>query len=368
MSETGERLRDLFTEIAPPIDVEEIVRTTRAPARLRRGWQIAVAAAAGVLVGGIGTFLLFSGAPKVDDSAMSAPAPSTTAVPPTTVSPVTTSGVSGVSAVPGGWCGIGSPPESVAPSAGESVAWAPDGSKWGIWTFPPNAGPNFELRQHLPDGSVVPHPAPAIEDFDLPPWTLQGLEGVGEMWPGDLEITADGQVWLSNSVGWGWGPIISGVLRYDPESSTWENIEMVPGRTVPVNGIEATCDGSLWVLVIDWTPGDDGLEGWWLAHIDAEGVITRIDVDLLPGTVPEVVFAEFPDAVDGPPAVIRADDRAVWVTNGLGFPTVGRGVFSGVARYDGEKWTRFLDGELVGELTLNDDGTATTDGGVLIEP
>jgi hypothetical protein len=152
---------------------------------------------------------------------------------------------------------------------------------------------------------------------------------------------------------------------------TWENIEMVPGRTVPVAGIEATCDGSLWALVVDWTPGDDRvvLEGWWLAHIDTRGVITRIDVDLPPGTMPEAALRcswspfcpEDPEVVDGPPMVIRADDRAVWVTNGTGNPTLGSFVFSGVARYDGEGWIRFLDGELVFGLTLHDDGTATAD-------
>jgi hypothetical protein len=149
-------------------------------------------------------------------------------------------------------------------------------------------------------------------------------------------------------------------LRYDPESSTWENIEMLPGRTVPVSGIEATCDGSLWALVIDWRWREDGgelLEAWWVAHIDADGVVTRIDVDLPPGTPAEAA----PGRSDGPPMWISADDRAVWLANGPGVPTLGSFVFSGVARYDGAQWTRFLDGELVALLTLYDDGTATAD-------
>ena len=49
------------------------------------------------------------------------------------------------------------------------------------------------------------------------------------------------------------------------------------------------------------------------------------------------------------------------MSNGPGLGTVGSFVFSGVARYDGEAWTRFLDGELVGWLTLHDDGTATAE-------
>jgi hypothetical protein len=90
--------RDEAEALAPPIEMEEIalerigsgwVRPVVDRARPRRGWLVAIAVAAGVLVVGMGAFFLFSGAPTVDDAAMPAPAPSTTAVPPTTAPPAT---------------------------------------------------------------------------------------------------------------------------------------------------------------------------------------------------------------------------------------------------------------------------------------
>ena len=63
MSETGERLRHLFVEIAPPIDMERIVRATRVPVGAGRGRLVAGAAAVVLLIG-MGSFLLLGGSDR----------------------------------------------------------------------------------------------------------------------------------------------------------------------------------------------------------------------------------------------------------------------------------------------------------------
>lgn len=87
MSETGDRLRDLFTEIAPPVDLERIVHTTEVPARTRRDWVVAVAATVVVLVGGAASYLVFGGSDGPAEVADGSPATVTTysdTIPPST--------------------------------------------------------------------------------------------------------------------------------------------------------------------------------------------------------------------------------------------------------------------------------------------
>lgn len=58
MSETGDRLRRLFEEIAPPVDVRGAMASRAAVVGVRRGWLIAGAAAGAVLLLGFAGWLL----------------------------------------------------------------------------------------------------------------------------------------------------------------------------------------------------------------------------------------------------------------------------------------------------------------------
>jgi hypothetical protein len=77
MSETGRRLRALFEEIAPPIDISQVVAVRRAGRERPRGWVIALAAAVVVLLGGGGWLLLIRGGSQPEGT--SQPAVTTTA-------------------------------------------------------------------------------------------------------------------------------------------------------------------------------------------------------------------------------------------------------------------------------------------------
>jgi len=94
MSETGKRLRSLFEEIAPPIEMGAIMAAPEAQPR-RRGWLIAAAAAAFTLVVGVAGWLLVAlrdGGPVTSGPGPSATSPTTTVTTTTSATSLPTQG------------------------------------------------------------------------------------------------------------------------------------------------------------------------------------------------------------------------------------------------------------------------------------
>jgi hypothetical protein len=52
-----------------------------------------------------------------------------------------------------------------------------------------------------------------------------------------------------------------------------------------------------------------------------------------------------------------ADDDAVWLAQGIGIASESHGDFEGVFRFDGETWTQYLTGEVIGAIAVTHDGT-----------
>jgi hypothetical protein len=97
MSEIGERLRALFEEIAPSLDLGRVMTADRGQPRPRRGWLIAVAAAVVALLAGGGWLLLLRGRSEPD--ATSAPPVMTTHAESTTTFEETSTSATGEAVV-----------------------------------------------------------------------------------------------------------------------------------------------------------------------------------------------------------------------------------------------------------------------------
>jgi hypothetical protein len=338
--------------------------TVSRPIRYRPA--LVMAAAAGIAAV-VGTAIVLSVRPWAGgDAADLVPDTPPVVVPPTGTEPLNTL------PSPDAWCEPGVAPLS-GPDDGdpEDAAWGPDGSRWEI-VDPPESG--SELRRTHPDGRVVSYPMPPqAKDFGTPDWPSPEVEPTLYA-PFDLEVGADGAAWLVATMGPATSEgLSSGLLRFDPGRWSWEEVPIAIDTasgggaffTPGVTGIEATCDGSLWVLVAEtnaWEPPE--AQTWFLALIAADDV-TRIPFDLGPGTLPEPETLDewYEDVVPALPGLILADDRAVWLAHGNGLWNYATAddvqVFPGVVRWDGERWTRYLDGEVVLDLVLHDDGTAT---------
>jgi hypothetical protein len=117
---------------------------------------------------------------------------------------------------------------------------------------------------------------------------------------------------------------------------------------VPAHDLATTPKGDLWIILGHWfedskdrlAEGKPEME-WALAHRDvATGEWSVFDEDL-----PE-----------GVPFAIFADDDAVWLAQGYGIVSESHGDFEGVIRFDGETWTQYLTGEVIGDVAVTPDG------------
>jgi hypothetical protein len=240
------------------------------------------------------------------------------------------------------------------------------------------------LRRTLPDGETILYPLPPGA-FDLGAPDFEGRVGGGtttvvpvpesalttgaDLGPYyDLEVSADGLVWISGDGYFG------ALWRFDPDAWIWERVDLGTGQgtlagevlALPLSagGIEATCDGSLWVLRAVFHLG--GTEDWSLAGIGPDGSMAEFEPDLPAGDLPDAAALGLSgtDAArvqiePGAPCGIVADNRAVWLFDGEHWGSIYEPqVFGGVVRFDGTTWTRFLDGEVVWDLSLADDGSA----------
>ncbi|MFH2072773.1 MAG: hypothetical protein ABIJ75_07990 [Actinomycetota bacterium] len=221
MSETGDRLRELFTEIAPPIDVERIVQTAGTPARQRRGWLIAVAAAAAVLVVGVGTSLLFGGSGGPADIA-NEPLSTVTTFPEET----TTSAPAGTTTTMPESGPVAQVTLDTTPLSGEWFGTKPDtGGLIVVTTDMIWDGEAFYLLTRLGFGDYV-----VWRSVDGVAWERYetiaeaGALGITGVWSGPTElVSADGRLIAAGNANG------RATVWVDDGSSPWRGIDVGPG-------------------------------------------------------------------------------------------------------------------------------------------
>jgi hypothetical protein len=160
----------------------------------------------------------------------------------------------------------------------------------------------------------------------------------------EIAVTGDGDVWASSCEDVDSPNHLGEVIRYDDAKGAWEVVR--PWRpeedSWPIL-LASTPNGDLWVMLnVDFQYGEEQPweKPWVLAHRDGtSGEWTAFEEDL-----PE-----------GGPGVMASDDEAVWLAQGEGYPL--QGGFDGLTRFDGENWSHYLSGTMVGDIAVAPDGT-----------
>ncbi len=179
------------------------------------------------------------------------------------------------------------------------------------------------------------HPIVAIR-FDGEEAGILGVDVLPErVWPMSVAATSDGQLWVS-AVESGYVPTAEGeslVAHFDGQ--VWETVRPLgPDVDVAAWSLAPGPDGTLWASLLGLPAGgrfesylanNDG--GDWTLHETEE--LDALNLRVGPGG--EVWFAGG-DTEDGAPG--------------------------GVVVFDGQAWTRYLEGEWIGPLAVAPDGTA----------
>ena len=189
-------------------------------------------------------------------------------------------------------------------------------------------------------------------------WTM-----VGE-WPFDggyLRVSDRGEVWALDHIGWGF----FGVHRF--VDGVWREEEGSPPIARATTGADVGVDGTFWGIRDLYEGRDllfrfDGTE--WTTFEPPDGSLTDVAMRELAkdGWVPD----DLQRSRWGEPHV--APDGSLWVPSRLGVmdpdPALGGGHRSvcgpgidGVARFDGETWSRFLQGRCVEVMDIAADGS-----------
>ena len=294
--------------------------------------------------------------------------------------------------------------------AGRIVA-GHDGGTWFLsWT----SGGFFRLG----DDKTHEHKLGQVEDFEVAPdgtvWEIArpadgGLPRLlsydGERWTRSrpmedrilihsVDIAPDGTPWATWSEGPSWSPTHVGSMGSDG----WERLGTVPEDVWPAQVI-LTGAGDLIVLS---TPSaepapvrasryadgtwHDVMDGFGVATIGADGVIWLLPQDEVPkgeeddylsnGTLVRYEGAErrewgrdagvpvFYFHYRWPHDLEVAPDGSLWVTYTLGPEPLEPPDCEGVARFDGETWSRFLTSHCVMDMEIASDGSVWVNGWV----
>jgi hypothetical protein len=179
-------------------------------------------------------------------------------------------------------------------------------------------------------------------------WTATELPRTSLItWPRALAVEPDGTIWMGTPGDWGIRP---GLVRWTPDGG-WEQV-VVRGATeqVAIFDIAVGPDGVAWAVGSDVVPVGTATADepwapppWWIVRLtDGPG----------PAVLGEGGFGPSSIGVlpDGTPVV----------------PAAGRGL----AAWDGERWTRRLDGLWFDRASVAPDGAVwvTANGGVWVLP
>ena len=252
------------------------------------------------------------------------------------------------------------------PGMGLDVAGTLDGTVWALTRTPP--GPSAQstlwyleegIWNQLPQDRVLPTGIEDAEDVEVDEATgivwLGDPNGVLHRWTGAemttsgnspvemvldrIAVTGDGTVWASR-----FNPFFpqlpAGLLRYYPDTDTWESVRPLGGDVDVPAILAGTPDGNLWVLladVLEWPPEplDQYPSTWALAYFD--------------NTADEWTIYRVPAGASGH---VVADGEVVWLTHSPLDPAEPM-----VARFDRTTWTTYQWGPTIDSLGIGDDGT-----------
>jgi hypothetical protein len=250
------------------------------------------------------------------------------------------------------------------------VGVAPDGTIWAVFgerLYASPWGSGYETR-HL---ATMEGPYPVEVTSDGTVWAVwrddqegvvfgylgaDGWTTVGE-WPfneGYLRVSDRGEAWALDHVGWGF----FGVHRF--VDGAWREEEGSPPIARLTTGADVGVDGTFWGIR-DLDEGRDllfriGGTGW-MTFEPPDGSLTDLMRELAKdGWVPD----DLQRSRWGEPHV--APDGSLWVPSRLGViggghrSVCGPGI-DGVARFDGETWSRFLQGRCVEVMDIAADGS-----------
>jgi hypothetical protein len=260
------------------------------------------------------------------------------------------------------------------------VGVAPDGTIWAVFSgrlYSSPWGSGYETR-HLPT-MVGPEPIEVTSDGTV--WAVWrddsgsavfgylGADGptmVGE-WPidgGYLRVSDRGEVWATVHLGWGFFGVqrfVDGAWR-EEEGNEWGAFDRADA--------DVGVDGTFWGIRDGHYGGPrddlltrfDGTEWTTFDPPDGSGIDVAMRELAQDGWVP----SDFRRSQWGEPHV--ASDGSLWVPSRLGVmerdPDLGGGHrnvcghgIDGVARFDGERWSRFLQGRCVETMDIAADGS-----------
>jgi len=164
----------------------------------------------------------------------------------------------------------------------------------------------------------------------------------------DVAVTGDGSLWAGGI--YGYVPTLGGLARYDDTTGSWERVR--PWRAeedMPVQLLDSSPNGSLWVMLVDWSGDWEALKEagepfveWALAYWDSASEEWAIFEQDLP---------------EGYPMVMAADDGGVWLAQGGGGLTEEMIELDGLFYFDGKNWNHYLPGTKVDDVAVAPDGT-----------